>query len=292
MPPLPCGFVPEVPTAGSTVLYARGSLLTPEPHNPPLPDLTYEKLGSWHISFDSRMPYGASASEESMVAVLGHVFEFSSGTSSNAEVASLLARVLRYTPDTFQWLLDRLAGRYVVVYGYSDLSALQQDATGMRSVFYSRDGSVIASHPHLGASVTEEEPVQPARGPRPAGLRTPYPGVLHLTPNTELMLSTMRPNRVFPRAELTPITVAEAAESILEKTHSYARHLFNEHEVAVSLSAGIDSRTTLACLREIIDRGVTFTYDLRGGQASINRQLSTDRVLAREMAEPSASHTG
>ena len=214
----------------------------------------------------------------------GHAVDHDEPALSNGAIADRLLASLTEPPQRLHELTDNLNGRWFLLHRRTGASGwrLAADATGMRSVFHHADGGTAGSHARLVAenvAATWQERDRSRFGY--PGRRTPYSEVLLLPPNQELDLSTGQLHRTYPRASLAPRTVEVAATEALQLMRScFAGLLERFASPVVSLTAGIDSRLTLAASREVSDRLRFFTY-YRGDDVQTDL---ADRAVAEHLA--------
>lgn len=161
--------------------------------------------------------------------------------------------------------IDRMIGRFVVVSGTSahDLR-LQTDAIAMRAVFFAagRNGLVAGSHARMVALAATGAAVH--RGGRFAlgwpGIGTPFAGVLRVPPNVELDLSTGKLVRFFPRVPIPRVDLETAWAVAFDRARAAVAAFARRKPLLMSLTGGLDSRTTLAAVRDSWPRLDFFTY--------------------------------
>ncbi len=180
--------------------------------------------------------------------------------------AQRLAELAATDESSFLDLLDVLGGRHVVLLGNADGYSLYQDATGMRSVYFSPEAELVGSHARLLNSLQEHRPRPRAQGRRGflmAWDRTPYVGISALLPNHSLSLPNFHLERWFPRRE-NPYQSwsvgARVAAYIGLWERQWREFRKKDFNPVLSVTGGHDSRTNLALLSDHI-RGIrTFTY--------------------------------
>ena len=216
-------------------------------------------LGEYSLWHDPNVPISHAATEESRLIFIGRAVDPYSGLGDQRVIANRLAIGVRN--GTFLDLLDQLTGRFVVIIIDAEGPKVFQDATGTRTVFYSL--GVVASHSGLATgdrsqpSSDTERLWQDVNASTSSvrylpGLANPYPDVRPLTPNTFLNLAQGTVERFWPRAsrsenpELDSV-VAEVSEILAESARLFA----SQWSLAASLTAGLDSRLSLAAARAV-----------------------------------------
>lgn len=291
---MPAAEVPVLDDFGH-LLYARGFLLTPVVRPLPAGHWRRVRLGAWHLAYDPRTPLTVAAgSDGAWVAVLGLALDLRDLAAGPSAVAESLLRARDGGRDGLAAAVDHLVGRFVVIDGDPLGTYLQADATAMRSVFYAAAPlpRAVASHAQLAAEAAGAESSEFAVDGWLAnhgayclpGRATPHAGIVQLTPNTELNLDSRSVGRVFPRAAPTPVTVQDAVDELRHLLHGQVEELARRQPLLTSLTAGLDSRTTLAITRPVHGSVRYFTYSLRYGAHVDNAGHSRDLTTAREIA--------
>jgi hypothetical protein len=226
---------------------------------------------------------GVGRTAERVVAIIGEAVH---PDRPQLDLAGLAAWLASSGADVQQASIDGLVGRFVVVYGSSQGFSLQTDAIGMRAVFFApgADGVVAASHALLVAAATGRS-AQPAPQPYSLGwpgIGTPYAGVLRVPPNVELDLSTAALRRFFPLAPLPQVAIDDAWSFAFERAAAAVAAWASRHRLLLSLTGGLDSRTTLAATRHSWPRLEFFTYDR--GEPSQQVDMRVARDIASRLA--------
>lgn len=172
--------------------------------------------------------------------------------------------------------LDGLNGRFVCIYSINGDIFVLNDAAGTRSVYYCLSRPVLASHYNLLNEIVCSEPepfyekyqkhvkqkisehknypwVMP-------GDLTPFKNIRVLVPNHEIELKTMKPFRFWPRSNMPEISIETCCDRVSYLIKRQAEILASNYKIFESLTAGMDSRITLAAVRNVADRITFFTY--------------------------------
>lgn len=246
--------------------YARGFLISETGAKVSHPHWwSTKEFGGLRIAHDPRTRWAANAH----VAILGHGVELQSGAATNEGLVEELTLALR--TGKIQQTLNRISGRYIVMYQTAGTVHLQSDAIGLRSCFFTSKGDFYAgSHDSLVAKqINAEQSVFGA--PRylteqkmrvMPGRSTRFENVVSLTPNTQLDMSTRKIHRVYAGEGIARLAVGEASQLIVKDVHAQIPALRAKAPSRLSLSAGLDSRATTAMLKPMVEELEFFTYDI------------------------------
>jgi hypothetical protein len=266
-----------------TALFARGFLLGRGTPSFTPDGWKTEQIGDYQILFDPRAALHRSQTGRTELLLVGDAFDLREPSRSNLDVARELSRAADRSPDDLYALVDYIHGRYAVVYkrGAEHIRVLT-DATGMRAVFHTHDGAWSGSHASLvainGGRSFQDRPRGRFGYP---GRATAYDGVVLHVPNHELLVGTERVVRYYPRSPLNGLTPAEVADAVTPLLTRAVEGILARHPRPVmSLTAGLDSRTTLAVSRDLVQSIRFFTYFRSDGRDTD----SADRFIAGELA--------
>lgn len=238
-------------------LFARGYVISTQAVWAPDEWLstTFEQFS---VAHDPRLQRHTAA----RLLVLGLIFDVrDSSRPASACVALLSDELERSTHDFFE-ALSFMSGRYVIVLQTHEAVHLLTDATGMKPAFYG--GGFVSSHVGLTA-VQFGARVLPGAVSKFgfAGLSTSAEGVRLLTPNTWLNLHTMVPSRYWPMQPLPRRPIGACVDELSGWLRTSAEYLAHHHRPLLSVTAGIDSRLTLAAFRGLPFK--SFTYQRADG---------------------------
>lgn len=218
-------------------------------------------------------------------------------------IATTLADKLTQGELHFLNHIDTLNGRFVCIYSINGCLHVLNDATASRSVYYCTTEPVISSHYNLIneciSSVEDTfwpkyiEWVKDKKRDHRSwpwlmpGDRTPYENIKILPANHAVSLPNMQMTRFWPRTNSEERNVDGAMKFIAETIKETAETLAKYYKINQSMTAGNDSRITLAAVRTIKDDITIFTY--HDSKYNENNYESRDRELnisiARKIAE-------
>ncbi|WP_114558988.1 hypothetical protein [Desertihabitans aurantiacus] len=251
------------------LLYARGYLLTRTPVDLDLGEHWGRlRFGDRHLTWDRRTPLVLAEHQQVTVLLLGRVVHPRRGTADPAVVAEHLVRARARGREAYARELDEVVGRYVVLDRGPEGTTLQTDAAAMRSCYHDATASVLASHSRLAAETVGDPrpsrfPVDWLRRTRALtypGRYTDFAGIHLLTPSTELRLEDARISRTGPLPVTELVSASLAAKRLLPRLQDQLTLLAEGAPPLISLTGGLDSRTTLALSRPIADRAEYFTF--------------------------------
>lgn len=204
--------------------------------------------------------------------LLGMAFDPELGVFEESALLDSLASIY-LERDKFLSGLDRLSGRFLLIFEVGGTFEVFQDAMGSRSAFYSPAGTaVVASHSEIVAKLagvgfadfiipflTSKNFVQKDVKYLP-GLATSYDTVRQLTPNTSITFPQQEVRRFWPRSDsflsADAQTMTDMLDAHLSGLGAYLR--LSRKKAAVGLTAGSDSRGVFAAV--CTDEPYVFTY--------------------------------
>lgn len=253
--------------------YRRGYVISDKNIRPPNKNWKKFKINNYYIYFDPINETSYIEKRNHCIFVLGTIIDISNGGLNREEILNNLLNKLFKSKNDFYDYLDHLSGRYLILFCDGIDCYVLNDATGMRSVFYSRKKTIIGSHCELVqeyvqsdlSTIVDREWFGKYTNYHLPGHYTPYQDIFFLTPNTKLRLSDKKIIRFFPRKPLEVTNVNHSAELISEYVNNQLTNLVNMNKkLLLSLSSGIDSRLSLAFTKKFLDKFTFFTYYKRG----------------------------
>lgn len=265
------------------LLYRRGWLLTDLPHpqfRDPLSQQVFDRFRTipfarWTVYCDPLVPAALAEADDGAVLLLGLALNPFDGCGDEARIAQTLLERRRDSPRRFLDALSELTGRFALALYYEQELELYTDACAARTVFYDTSGGPVAVSSHaalladlLGRDLSDDacyffyHPLYKAAPlKRLPGLTAPYERLRPLTPNTKLNPVTGRITRIFPLEDCPCCTDYPALEAeVADLMKRQAEMLHRRVPIQMSLSAGLDSRFTLAACREFAGDLTLFTH--------------------------------
>src|SRR5699024_8690747 len=206
----------------------------------------------------------------------------------------LLTKLFTLYEDKYNEFLDTLdfiSGRFVIIVGNREKVEVYPDATNSGSAFFLKNTNILSSHANLLSDCFNLQERDIPDGYKNILLNTPYEEVGSTIPNYSLTLGTNDFHRFFPR-ENNKYTYLEEGQKFQLIERFWKKQLnitFEESDnVILSLTGGGDSRTSLALIREHLDKVKLFTYAATDGMDKSNsstKGLSIDNDIVKQMVK-------
>ncbi|UCH52495.1 MAG: hypothetical protein JSW09_07715, partial [Pseudomonadota bacterium] len=202
---------------------------------------------------------------ERSLTLLGYILSPDNPNATNTDILRGLLRaatsIQELTEKTFH-----LGGRWLLIARDGQERYLFNDTMGLRQAFYSdpsrfEGGVWVMSQPGLAAKCFDAKLDPSALDYRQwrlnqggaeymwPGSASPVCGLRHLLPNHYLDLNTARCQRFWPTRTLTPIAFDSAVNHLAQRLPQLMRAVANRFDIALGITAGIDSRLVLAASR-------------------------------------------
>lgn len=265
------------------LLYKRGFLFT-DIKNPLFVDKDSQAVfNSWcrvnideyKLFYDSSLLIGIAKKEDMTIVVLGLVLNPFDGVIDSHLIAKKLLDYKLESEIKFLEYQNQLSGRFIIIYKKGKTVEISNDACGTRSVFYDKYNlnCLVSSHCTLIANLVgydisaeaiyffNNRNYEKAVMKKLPGLISPYEGVYILTPNTKLILPERKIKRFFPYKDNKECENYDALEKeVADLMVAQLKLLYNKTKISMSLTAGIDSRLSLAASKNISNEIEYFTF--------------------------------
>lgn len=268
------------------LLYRRGWLLTDLPcpqFSDALSCQAFKRFraipfAKWTVYCEHCVCAALAASGENAVLVLGLALNPFDGCNDETVIAQKLLESRSSSERCFLDTLSELTGRFALALYYEQTLEIYTDACATRTVFYDTSGRGVAVSSHatllaelLGYELSDDacyffyHPLyKSAPLKRLPGLTAPFEHLRILTPNTKLNPVTGKITRIFPAEALPACTDGPVLEEELAALmKKQAELLYQRVPIQMSLSAGLDSRFTLAACRDIAEDVRFFTHQTK-----------------------------
>lgn len=268
--------------------YKRGYIISDEKLKAPY-YFKEAKVNKYNIYYDSDNKFSVKYCEDKFVVLLGNVIDVEKKNIDLDIIADDLVKKLNKSEIHFLQYLDNLAGRHIIFWGDENGSKICSDATGMKIVAYHTNRTLISSHVMLIQEIAKEEEnkqyekiIKVTNRYNLPGNITKYENIKILTPNTLFSLNNKIVNRFWPRKDIKMLNLEDIVNSIIKDSKTQLELISKEKNLLLSLTGGIDSRTTLAMAREYVGNIEFFTYSFKN---TSNIVYILDYEVAKDIAQ-------
>lgn len=238
--------------AADRYLYRRQFVAGPKPL--PLPSdwqhVTFGNLLEVYVHPD--LSWDQAVTGQGDVLILGDIFDPGDPSATGQDIAQGLARQA-VSFDAFEAALAGLGGRYLAFVRSGDEARVYPDAAALQTLFYltgDREEGVLGSQPGvINEFVTTRWQEDIAGIKRPGHFAfslTPYEHIRPLLPNHYLDLRNRQTVRFWPKDQLTPLELSEAAQEMGRLLVGTVSAIAARGRSFLPLSGGRDCRMLLA----------------------------------------------
>lgn len=268
--------------------YKRGYIISDEELKVPY-YFKEAKVNKYNIYYDPDNKFSVKYYEDKFVVLLGNVIDVEKKNIDMDIIAYDLVKVLNESEIDFLSYLDNLAGRHIIFWGDENGSKICSDATGMKIVAYHTNRTLISSHVMLIQEIAKEEENKQfekiikvtSRYNLPGNI-TKYENIKILTPNTLFSLNNKTIKRFWPREDIKMLNLEDIVNSIIKDSKTQLELISKEKNLLLSLTGGMDTRTTLAMAREYVDDIELFTYSFKNASKLV---YILDYEVAKDIAQ-------
>ncbi|MDL2266728.1 hypothetical protein LJC46_01915 [Desulfovibrio sp. OttesenSCG-928-G15] len=267
----------------------RGFLLAPRQKAIPIDKWEKLHFGNFQLLFEKSNSIAVSSIPGRHVVILGTAIDVRCAKRMEREITD---DFIHSSLEDILSALDDIAGRYVILLIENNKAIVIGDATNTKTISYSTQGDfVVSSHPTLIAKINSATPNAVAEeylalhGPTSSfcypGDMSPWNEIAFLTANCYIT-SERELVRFWPREEIQSLPTADVAELLLSVFSAQWQNIaMRDRPVILSLSAGIDSRISLAVGLHYFPTLRTFCYnrtntDYYRADASISNEIAND----------------
>jgi len=203
------------------------------------------------------------------ITFLGFILDPDNLQASDSDIINSLIHKLSNCDNFFEHTY-KFGGRWILIVNDGKEIRVFNDAAGLRQVFYTETRYIkdlwCASQPGIIAELLNLQMDKDAvdfinsyefrtnKEFRWPGYSSPYKEIKHLLPNHYLNLETGCRKRYWPNKPLDELSFNEALEKIPITLQALMKSASNRFDLALSLTAGLDSRLVLAASKEIRDK--------------------------------------
>ena len=263
-----------------------------------------KKLASWnqyavgpalHLSAHPALNVTQARGNGVSITLLGFIVDPDAPELGDAEIVSRMALAARPGISPVD-LTERFGGRWLLIIEEPEDLRIFADPAGLRQMFYTHSAKTgamwAASGPGILAETLGFEISPEARDFMASEAYTrnaerwwpwdtsPYNEIRRLSPNYELSVRTGAARRFWPDKGFTPSTPDKAAEVIGETLRGLITAMHARCPLAVTLTAGLDSRMMLAAAKPVARDVVFMTSKKR-----FTPESDPDLVISRRLAE-------
>jgi hypothetical protein len=278
------------------LLYKRGFIFLNKKIKPPHYHWKSERINQFWLFYDPDLGYSINSLGNKTCIILGYVIDIFHPSFESSTIGSNLIMSYIKSREEFLNYIDNLSGRFIILCNFENHYEIYQDACGTRSVYYSTDTCVVSSHFNLLIENLDQVCInqhltgllEKYSSYHLPGNYTFYKNVYILTPNTFLLLPSMEVKRFFPREPIQLQKPENCFETVTELISNLIQYLANNLNLIVSITAGLDSRATLALSKEFKDSILYFTYyksNNKGLHDWIDPILLKDKETALDIAQ-------
>lgn len=207
--------------------------------------------------------------DDRSITLLGFIIDPENPIKNDADIIEDFVST-PFSCDTFFERTFRFGGRWILIVDDGQNIVLFNDPAGLRQVFHTDPEYIrelwCASQPGIIAQMLDLQMDKEAinffnsyevrRNPefRFPYYSSPYKEVKHMLPNHSLDLQKALCRRIWPTHPLEELSFEEALDKSLRTLKGLMKAASNRYELALSLTAGFDSRIVLAISKEISDK--------------------------------------
>lgn len=222
--------------------------------------------------------------------VLGYVLDIRDGQKSTHDIMEDLLRT-----DAFEADLEYINGRFIIIKCSDDSVEVYSDASNLLPMNYHAASCAIASHDMLLAEILADNGFTITRRPleKTNDLDfTRYEEIWKYNPSLKLNMNDFVFERIFPGTGQVKVTVEEAFNQMKPYLDEMRRWLkAYEGDMFLTITAGIDSRTSASLVRDLKGRIQFLTY-MTPGKVLRNRMAKTIYKIDREVVNNMTENLG
>lgn len=226
--------------------------------------------GAFHLTIHPDLTCTQVRRSDRELTLLGHLLDPRAPDDGNAEILQWLLAQFERRSALLQ-ATSALGGRWLLIAAKADDVFLFHDALGLRQVFYTdprvagalwamsqpglaREAGLALAPDPAALDYIDTQTFRQSREYRWPAAASTFVGLNHLLPNHWLDLRTGIARRYWPSAALEALTPQAAVERLAILMPGQIRAAARRFDLALSLTAGMDSRAVLAAARPIINR--------------------------------------
>lgn len=233
-----------------------------------------------YVSEDMKISFFES--DKGRAYLLGYAFD---NTAAHFNSADILENVINDELTASSHAINHLNGSFVIIKDTTKGIEIFSDAAGFRSPYYTEDLMIVSSHDKLIGDIFGNKKLYPSVKILDYSR---YDKVFKLVPSNKLILSQGK-ERIFPNPALGEYNYESIIVTLKNQIDQLNTSLGNcENKLLVSITAGIDSKCTLALSKPIKKPVKTFTY-IKEIEAITNKRAKniykTDKLVVKKIVD-------
>lgn len=249
----------------------RGQFLLSRSAVSSLPSWKLIQFGAYQLYCHPELPFSESKTDKNKCVVLGDVYSWNMPELANPDISDILVKA--NSKEELIEMSSDFCGDYVILFELENETLVMNDACAQSEVFYSENFSSFASQINLLAKaeklsenatkeITDYYKSKEFRKTQlHIGDKTEYENVRHLRPNHYLSLATKKAVRFFPARRSEVLTVKQSAIKACQMLKGFMKAISLRHELALGVTAGIDSRVLFLASLNLDVRYYTSQFD-------------------------------
>lgn len=210
-----------------------------------------------YIYHTEDLEFSIVRNNKNIICILGLCIDLYAQTTSLNNICSRLLVELNKSLFSFYDAVDYLAGRFVIIYRHNEQIFIMNDACAMLKINYDLQTHTIGSNIFLLNNIFREGQGRFHKYYRTIAFKQgafgddlPLEGMKILTPNHEINFQNFSIRRFYPRKPLKETSdIIQVSTKIIEYIRIQERLLSKKFQLLFSCTSGLDSRFTLAALK-------------------------------------------
>lgn len=255
-----------------------------------------ELVGGWTLWADNATQQDQASDAQALVIIRGLWIDTSEHVAES--VADGLLRSFAHGWNDFYEHIGKIAGRYVVFVIENGDVHVFNDPSGLRTVYYTEDGDIVASHLKLLARMAGKKLSGSSTRIEKDLDSTLCADVRQLLPNFALKANSGSVKRFYPMeknryTEWDLEDKLSRVQTLLNRVLGNVADRFGD-KIAVSVTGGVDSRFILAMSRPYWHNMTGYTYGLEKARTTTFRDqmMALDQDIVNQLIDliPLKSH--
>jgi len=218
------------------------------------------KVGNHTLFYSDDMDINEYIGDDKHLIALGYMVDIRNGQLTTNDIL----RKLSNTEDVDR-ALDYINGRYVLLFKTSVSFMVFSDASALLPINYDDRKHIISSHDILIKEILENnnEKVEPViKALRGSFDFTRFEGIFKFNPSLKLDLKTKEFTRYYPETIIERRSIGDITKELeiyFEQMNIWLKNYDNN--IILTLTAGFDSRVSMALTRELSEKVEYITYE-------------------------------